>query len=54
MSYDSQREKKFNEMNVDSGIIPGECTKYIQAPGWPNCMINGLVKMSINLLKVEI
>ena len=32
MSYVSQREKIFNEMNVDSGIIPGECTKYIQAP----------------------
>ena len=22
--------------------------------GWPNCIINGLVKMSINLVKVEI
>ena len=51
-------------MNVDSIIIPGGCTKYIQAPDvcWnksfkarmrPNSMINGSVKVSINLLNVE-
>ena len=25
-------EKRFEEMNVDSVIIPSGCTKYIQAP----------------------
>ena len=49
------------EMNVDSVIIPGGSTKYIQAPDVcqnkpfkPKCVISGLVKVSINLLKVEI
>ena len=31
MPYDREREKRFEEMNVDSVIIPGGCTKYIQA-----------------------
>ena len=31
MPYDSVR-KDLKEMNVDSVIIPGGCTKYIQAP----------------------
>ena len=31
MPYDSQREKGFQEMNVDSVIIPGGYTKCIQA-----------------------
>ena len=57
--------KDLMEMNVDSVIIPGGCTQNILKhqmyvgmshlkQGWPNCMINGLVKVSINLLKVEI
>ena len=32
MPYDWQWEKRFEEMNVDSVIIPGGYTKYIQAP----------------------
>ena len=53
-----------NEMNADSMIVPVQCKKYIKTPDvcWnkslkarlPNCIISGLVKVSINLLKVEI
>ena len=30
MPYDWHREKRFEEMNVDSVIVSGGCTKYIQ------------------------
>ena len=30
MPYDWYREKRFEDMNVDSVIVSGGCTKYIQ------------------------
>ena len=56
--------KDLKKMNVDSVIIQVDeqnIFKHLMCvginhlkQGWSNCMINGLVKVSINLLKMEI